>query len=331
MRRVLITGGAGFIGSNLIQYLLDSTEYEIICYDAYTYAASKEYIPVSHRVKSYSGCISDKQELEDIFNRKNITDVINLAAETHVDNSITNPEIFFKTNVIGTQVLADVAYKYWSTQGTLKSSRFHQVSTDEVYGSLAPGEYFTEDSRYAPNSPYSASKAGSDFVIRAYHETFGMNTVITNCSNNFGPHQHIEKLIPKVIHNALKGIKIHVYGNGTNERDWLFVYAHCSGILKAFEDGVSGETYLIGTDNVMDNNSIITSVLNTLTRILPREPRETSYFDLLEYVSDRPGHDKRYAIDSSKIKKLGWSNEYSFEDSIEETVRYYIRKYNGHD
>ena len=256
--------------------------------------------------------------------------MIHFAAESHVDNSIKNPGVFIETNVNGTFTRIDVAYKYWMEKPFVflegyEECRFHHISTDEVYGTLGATGLFTESTCYAPNSPYSASKAGSDMIVRAYHHTYGMNTVITNCSNNYGPKQHDEKLIPTIIRKALKHQKIPIYGDGKNIRDWLYVLDHCKGIDLVYHEGNSGETYNIGGRNERDNLYIANKICEILDTL---KPKKSSYKELISFVEDRAGHDRRYAIDATKIEtKLGWVAEENFESGILKTIEWYLQKY----
>jgi dTDP-glucose 4,6-dehydratase len=256
--------------------------------------------------------------------------VIHFAAESHVDNSILDPDVFATTNVIGTNVLIHTAKNHWMQapfeyKEKNNDCRFHHISTDEVYGSLGATGYFTEETPYAPNSPYSASKAGSDMIIRSYHHTFGLNTVITNCSNNYGPKQHDEKLIPTIVRKALSNENIPIYGDGKNIRDWLYVSDHCTAIDIAFHSGKSGEVYNIGGGNEHDNNYIANKICEILDTL---KPKDKSYKELITYVKDRPGHDRRYAIDAGKIKnELGWRAADNFESGIVKTVAWYLEKY----
>jgi len=269
--------------------------------------------------------------MERVFHHYIVHGVIHLAAESHVDNSITGPDIFIETNVKGTFTLIDVAYKYWMEKPFkfkrgFENSRFLHVSTDEVYGTLGATGLFTETTPYAPNSPYSASKASSDLIVRSYFHTYGMHTIITNCSNNYGPRQHDEKLIPTVIRKALSGEAIPIYGDGKNIRDWLYVNDHCAGIELAFHKGKSGEVYNIGGKNERNNNYIANKICELLDTIVPLKNK--SYKDLITYVEDRAGHDFRYAIDASKIEnELGWNAAENFETGILKTVEWYIKKY----
>lgn len=337
-KTILITGGAGFIGSNLIIYLIKKyADYNIINLDKLTYAADLNNLTqisdnpeLNKHYTFIHGDINDKKLIADLFNKYQITDVIHLAAESHVDNSIANPEIFLHTNILGTYNLLNTAKKFWMEQGNYKdkfiNSKFHHVSTDEVYGSLGPIGYFTEQTPYAPNSPYSASKASSDFIVRSYHHTYGMNVVTTNCSNNYGPRQHTEKLIPVIISNALNNRPIPIYGNGENIRDWLFVEDHCSAIDTVFHQGKSGETYNIGGDCEKTNIEVVTTICELLNNIKPNKSNKNinNYTDLITFVTDRAGHDQRYAIDASKIKsELQWQPTTNFIDGIKKTIDWY--------
>ena len=265
------------------------------------------------------------------FRKYQVNAVINFAAESHVDNSIKDPEVFVRTNVNGTFNLLDVAYKFWMDAPSVykkefENCRFHQISTDEVYGTLRETGLFKESTPYAPNSPYSASKASADMLVRSYHHTYGLNTVITNCSNNYGPKQHDEKLIPTVVRKALAGENIPIYGDGKNVRDWLYVKDHVKGIELAFKKGNSGEVYNIGGKNEKNNNFIAARICELLDELKPKP--SGSYKDKISFVEDRAGHDRRYAIDASKIEnKLGWKAEENFESGIKKTVRWYLDKY----
>ncbi|MBS0616589.1 MAG: dTDP-glucose 4,6-dehydratase [Spirochaetes bacterium] len=340
MKNILVTGGAGFIGSNFVLHLLEThNDYRIINLDKLTYAANKEYLAaVEHdaRYKLVVGDILDSALVHKIFVEENIEGVVHFAAESHVDNSISGPAVFIETNVKGTLALLEAARAHWmdapfKTKPDKEHCRFLHVSTDEVYGSLGLTGLFREDTPYAPNSPYSASKAGSDFLARAWHHTYGLNTVITNCSNNYGPHQHNEKLIPTIIRKALAGEKIPIYGDGKNVRDWLFVRDHCSGIDLAFHKGQAGETYNIGGRNERNNLQIVGTITELLQSLAPPQTRGLAiahYKDLITFVADRPGHDKRYAIDATKIEsQLGWRAAENFETGIKKTVEWYLEKY----
>ncbi|MGG2198132.1 MULTISPECIES: dTDP-glucose 4,6-dehydratase [Paenibacillus] len=309
--KILVTGGAGFIGSNFVIYMLNQyPDYEIINLDALTYAGNLENLSRVENNPRYAfvkGDISDRSVVEDICS-KGIDAVINFAAESHVDRSILEPEIFVKTNVLGTQVLLDAAKKY----GVKK---FVHVSTDEVYGTLGETGLFTESTPLSPNSPYSASKAGSDLLVRAYHETFGLNVNITRCSNNYGPYQFPEKLIPLMIANALNKRDLPVYGDGLNIRDWLYVEDHCSAIDLVLHKGINGEVYNIGGNNERTNIEIVKTILAELDK-----PES-----LIKYVDDRLGHDRRYGIDATKIvTELGWEPRYPFEKGIKATIQWYL-------
>ncbi len=336
MTNILVTGGAGFIGSNFIPYFLEANpNIHIINLDALTYAgntANLIEVKKNNRYTFIKGDICDRTHVETIFRSFDIKGVIHFAAESHVDNSITNPSAFMETNIIGTFNLIDIAKKYWMIapgvyKEAYKDCRFHHVSTDEVYGTLGEVGLFMETTPYAPNSPYSASKASSDFIVRSYHHTFGMNVVTTNCSNNYGPKQHDEKLIPTIIRKALTGEAIPIYGDGKNIRDWLYVLDHCKGIALVYEKGSSGETYNIGGRNERNNLYIATKICTLLDVFQPNENGK-SYAQLISYVKDRAGHDFRYAIDASKIEnELGWKADENFETGIEKTIHWYLEKY----
>lgn len=334
MESILITGGAGFIGSNFIQYFLEKyNNYNIINFDMLTYAGDNNNLQEVHNNKRYTfvqGDITNKLELESVFNKYNIKHVIHFAAESHVDNSISNPTIFAQTNVIGTLNLLEVSRNKWMESASnyhqeYQSSTFHHISTDEVYGTLAEEGFFTENTPYAPNSPYSASKASSDMFVRSYYHTYGMRVVTTNCSNNYGPKQHDEKLVPTLIRKALSGEKLPIYGDGKNIRDWLYVLDHCRGIDLVFHKGNAGETYVIGGNNEKTTLEMAQNICELLDQIVPKE---SSYLDLITFVSDRPGHDFRYAIDSKKIRhELNWSVVETFESGMLKTIEWYIKKY----
>ncbi|HKJ07378.1 MAG TPA: dTDP-glucose 4,6-dehydratase [Flavobacteriaceae bacterium] len=336
MKSILVTGGAGFIGANLVAYLVNKyPSKKIIVLDALTYAGEISNINQFENLSNYAfikGDICDRKLVENIFETHNIEGVMHLAAESHVDNSITGPDVFIETNVKGTFTLLDVTKNNWFTKPFqpkkgCENNRFLHVSTDEVYGSLGKEGLFTETTPYAPNSPYSASKASSDMIVRSYHHTYGMNTVITNCSNNYGPMQHDEKLIPTIIRKAISGENIPIYGDGSNVRDWLYVTDHCSGIDLAFTKGKSGEVYNIGGKNEKNNNEIVHKICSILDEIIPTE--NGSYKNQITYVEDRAGHDFRYAIDASKIENnLGWKADENFESGIAKTIQWYLKKYN---
>ncbi|WP_378188452.1 dTDP-glucose 4,6-dehydratase [Aquimarina sp. W85] len=336
-KAILITGGAGFIGSNFINYMakshLDAT---LINLDKLTYAAElsnlDEVENTDGKYHFVQGDICDYNLVENLFKKYRIDTVIHFAAESHVDNSIVNPGAFVDTNIVGTYVLLQVAYKFWMSEPKMlkpdyKDARFVHISTDEVYGTLGEKGYFTEDTAYAPNSPYSASKASADMLVRSYFHTYGFPVVTTNCSNNYGPRQHDEKLIPTIIRKALAEQQIPIYGDGKNVRDWLFVEDHCRGIDLALNLGTLGETYVIGGKNERENIYIANQICEILDAMQPRK-NSLSYKDLISYVTDRPGHDFRYAIDASKIENdLGWNALESFESGIEKTVKWYLKKY----
>ncbi|MFH1097754.1 MAG: dTDP-glucose 4,6-dehydratase [Candidatus Desantisbacteria bacterium] len=336
MKTILITGGAGFIGSNFIEYFIEKyPKYFIVNLDKLTYAGSLENLKAvegHERYKFIKGDICNRELVEYIFNEFAVQSVIHFAAESHVDNSIKSPDVFIKTNVHGSFTLLDVAKNYWMEKSFIykeqyKGCRFHHISTDEVYGTLGETGLFTEDTPYAPNSPYSASKAASDGIVRSYYHTYGLNTVITNCSNNYGPKQHDEKLIPTIIRKALSNKPIPIYGDGKNVRDWLFVMDHCRGIDLAYHNGNAGETYNIGGRNERNNIYIVNKICEILDKLMPQEGDE-SYKELMSFVEDRPGHDRRYAIDATKIEtKLGWKQEEDFESGILKTIQWYGHKY----
>ncbi|SHH43866.1 dTDP-glucose 4,6-dehydratase [Caloranaerobacter azorensis DSM 13643] len=312
MKKILVTGGAGFIGSNFIRYMLNKYEdYKIINLDLLTYAGNLENLKDVEDNPNYEfikGDIADRGLVNNLFEKYNFDYVINFAAESHVDRSIEDPGIFVKTNIMGTQVLLDAAKKYGI-------EKYLQVSTDEVYGALGPTGMFTEKTPLAPNSPYSASKASADLLVRAYYKTFGLPVNITRCSNNYGPYQFPEKLIPLMIANALEDKDLPVYGDGLQVRDWLHVKEHCSAIDTVLHKGKIGEVYNVGGNNEKKNIEIVKLILEKLGK-----PES-----LIKYVKDRPGHDRRYAIDNTKITtELGWEPSYTFEQGMEETIQWYL-------
>ena len=333
-KALLISGGAGFIGSNFIAYYLkENPSTTIVNIDKLTYAGKLSNLTEIENNKNYTfvvGDICDRTLVEKLFSTYNFSGVIHFAAESHVDNSIKKPEEFITTNVLGTFTLLDVAKNHWmqapnQVNEGCENNRFLHISTDEVYGTLGETGLFTEETPYAPNSPYSASKASSDFIVRSYFHTFGMNVVTTNCSNNYGPKQHDEKLIPTIIRKAVQGENIPIYGDGKNIRDWLYVLDHCKGISLAFKTGKVGETYNIGGENERNNVYIANTICEVLDEIVPKEK---SYKELITFVKDRPGHDFRYAIDASKIQKdLGWKANENFETGIKKTINWYLKKY----
>jgi len=335
MKSILVTGCAGFIGSNFIPYFLEKYQnYNIINLDLLTYAGDLENlkeVDSNPRYTFIKGNICNRELVEFIFNTYDIQGVIHFAAESHVDNSIKNPGIFIETNVNGTFTLLDVAYKYWMDKPfeykeAHNGCRFHHISTDEVYGTLNETDLFTEETPYAPNSPYSASKASSDMIVRSYQETYGLNTVITNCSNNYGPKQHNEKLIPTIIRKALKKELIPIYGDGENIRDWLYVLDHCKGIDFVYHVGKEANVYNIGGRNERTNLQIVDTICGILDK---KVPTEKSYKELITFVEDRAGHDRRYAIDATKLEnELGWLADEDFESGIVKTIEWYLVKYN---
>ena len=334
MKSILLTGCAGFIGSNFVPYFLERyPEYYLVNLDLLTYAGNLENLKEVEghpRYKFIKGDICNRELVEFIFNEYDIKGVIHFAAESHVDNSIKNPGIFVQTNVNGTFTLLDVAYKYWmekpfTCKEQYKDARFHHISTDEVYGTLGETGLFTETTPYAPNSPYSASKAGSDMIVRSYQETYGLNSVITNCSNNYGPKQHNEKLIPTIIRRALANEPIPIYGDGKNIRDWLYVLDHCKGIDLVYHTGKTGEVYNIGGRNERTNLQIVDRICTILDE---KVPSNRSYKELITFVEDRAGHDRRYAIDATKLEnELGWKADENFDSGIIKTVEWYLEKY----
>ena len=331
MTTLLLTGTAGFIGSNFVPFFLEKyPSYRLISLDLLTYAGNPDNLKEVENNPRHifiKGDICDRELVRSIFKDYDIRGVIHFAAESHVDNSIANPDVFIKTNVNGTFTLIDVAYKHWMQKPFVykdgyENCRFHHISTDEVYGTLGETGLFTEKTPYAPNSPYSASKASSDMIVRSYHHTYGMDTVTTNCSNNYGPKQHAEKLIPTIMRKALSGEDIPIYGDGKNIRDWLYVLDHCKGIDIAYHKGKAGETYNIGGRNERDNNYIANKICEILDSKKPRDDGK-SYKEQIKYVADRPGHDRRYAIDASKIEnELGWRADEDFESGIEKSVEW---------
>ena len=368
-KTILVTGCAGFIGSNFVPYFLDKYEtYNLVNLDLLTYAGDLENLKECEgnpRYKFIKGNICNRELVEYLFNEYDICGVIHFAAESHVDNSIKNPGVFVQTNVTGTFTLLDVAYKHWMEapfkykekylngmmngeknnskfkiqNSKLEASlpRFHHISTDEVYGTLGETGFFTEATPYAPNSPYSASKASSDMIVRSYQETYGLNTVITNCSNNYGPKQHDEKLIPTIIRKALAGESIPIYGDGKNIRDWLYVLDHCKGIDLVFHTAKEGNVYNIGGRNERTNLQIVNTICAILDEKYPIKQNKAiqnsklniqNYKDLIVFVEDRAGHDRRYAIDATKLEnELGWRADETFDTGIVKTVEWYLNKY----
>lgn len=325
MRKLLVTGGAGFIGSNFVRYWINRhPEDRLVNLDALTYAGNLENLTEVEAAPGYRfvhGDITDRSCIERLFAEEDFDTVVNFAAESHVDRSITGPDAFITTNVQGTFILLEVAKAAWKEVS--EGRCFLHVSTDEVYGSLSSDEpAFTESHAYAPNSPYSASKAASDHLVRAYHKTYGLPVLTTNCSNNYGPFQFPEKLIPLVILNALEGKPIPVYGDGRNIRDWLYVDDHCSGIEAVIEGGRPGEVYNIGGINEWQNIDIVNLICERLDGL---QPDKASYREQISYVKDRPGHDRRYAIDATKMQtELGWTPRHDFPAGIEQTIQWYL-------
>jgi dTDP-glucose 4,6-dehydratase len=337
LSKLIVTGGAGFIGSNFVRYALEQPGLErLVILDKLTYAGSLLNLqePLKDpRVRFVQGDISDAAAVEALFDQEQPSAVLNFAAETHVDRSIDGPAAFIQTNLMGVFTLLEASRRRLKALGADKGAfRFLQVSTDEVYGTLGDSGSFREDTPYAPNSPYSASKAGADHLVRAYVHTYGLNAVITNCSNNYGPWQFPEKLIPLMILNALEAKALPVYGDGANIRDWLHVRDHCSGIWLALTKGASGEKYNIGGRNERTNLQVVHHLCQGLEQAAPaaanpalKAAGKAGYKDLITYVTDRPGHDRRYAIDADKIRaELGWKPAYDFESGLAETIRWYV-------
>ena len=327
MKNILITGGAGFIGSHVVKRFVNKyPNYNIYNVDNLTYAGNLSNLKDLEDKKNYFFFkidIKNHNEILKLFVDKKITDVIHLAAESHVDKSIENSFEFAKTNVLGTLSLLEASKISWDLSS--KNNIFYHISTDEVYGSLGLEGSFTEHSKYEPNSPYSASKASSDHFVRAYHKTYGLPILISNCSNNYGPNQHVEKLIPNIINSLIKQIKIPIYGNGKNIRDWLYVDDHCDAIELIFNKGKNGETYNIGGNFEISNIDLAVSIIKIFDEINLKQPGVSE--KLIEFVSDRPGHDFRYAIDFSKIKNdLGWKPKTNFNAGIRETINWYMSK-----
>ncbi len=324
-QNILVTGGAGFIGSEVIRQLVNDPSKHVVNFDKLTYAGNLENLKSVEHQENYSfvkGDICDEELLKKVFSEHNIAKVIHLAAESHVDRSILEPLLFVKTNLIGTANLLNVAKTHWN--GDFENKLFYHISTDEVYGSLDFGtDLFSETTPYDPRSPYSASKAGSDHLVRSYYHTFGLPVVISNCSNNYGPFQFPEKLIPLCINNILNNKPLPIYGKGENIRDWLYVGDHANAIITILENGEKGETYNIGGDNEWSNLELVKILCRTIDEKLDRNVGESE--KLITFVKDRAGHDLRYAIDANKIKNdLGWSPQYQFEEGIKLTVDWYL-------
>ena len=331
-KKILVTGGAGFIGSAVIRFLINNTSHKVINLDKLTYAGNLESLSDIESNKRYQfirADIVDSKVIEKVFNDCKPDLIMHLAAESHVDRSIDGPSEFIQTNIVGTCHLLEVAREYWTNlEGDKKENfRFHHISTDEVYGDLdGTKDLFTETTPYAPSSPYSASKAGSDHLVRAWHRTYGLPVIVTNCSNNYGPYHFPEKLIPLVILNALEGKPLPVYGKGEQVRDWLYVEDHARALYKVVTEGKVGEAYNIGGHNEKQNIDVVNTICELLEELAPIKPSGlTRYKDLIKHVTDRPGHDMRYAIDASKIEQeLGWKPEETFETGLRKTVEWYL-------
>lgn len=334
--KILITGGAGFIGSAVVRHIINHTQDTVINLDKLTYAGnleSLESVANSPRYHFEQVDICNRAELDRVFTQYQPDAVMHLAAESHVDRSIDGPAAFIETNIVGTYTLLEAARNYWNSLPDEKKSafRFHHISTDEVYGDLeGTDDLFTETTPYAPSSPYSASKASSDHLVRAWLRTYGLPTIVTNCSNNYGPFHFPEKLIPLMILNAISGKKLPVYGNGMQIRDWLFVEDHARALYKVVTEGAVGETYNIGGHNEKANIEVVRTICALLEELVPNKPAGVAkYEDLITYVTDRPGHDVRYAIDAAKIgRELGWTPQETFESGIRKTVEWYLANEN---
>ncbi|MEH0835113.1 dTDP-glucose 4,6-dehydratase [Pectobacterium cacticida] len=330
--KMLVTGGAGFIGSAVVRHIIDNTHDEVVVVDCLTYAgnlASLKPVAGSPRFCFEQANICDKEAIERVFFAHKPDAVMHLAAESHVDRSIDGPTAFIETNIVGTYTLLEAARQYWNTLNKKgkQAFRFHHISTDEVYGDLhGTDDFFTETTPYSPSSPYSASKASSDHLVRAWLRTYGLPTLVTNCSNNYGPYHFPEKLIPLIILNALEGKPLPVYGNGAQIRDWLYVEDHARALYKVVTEGKIGETYNIGGHNERKNIEVVQTICQLLEELVPNKPAGVArYSDLITYVADRPGHDVRYAIDAAKIQQeLGWQPEETFESGMRKTVEWYL-------
>ena len=332
--KILVTGGSGFIGSNFIHYLINNTDYQrIINLDKLTYAGNNENlinIQQNIRYKFIKGNICDRQCIKKIFQDYSPNKIVHFAAESHVDRSIDGPKDFINTNIVGTSILLEESLSYYNKLKKLSKSsfKFHHISTDEVFGSLGEKGFFVEDSPYDPSSPYSASKASSDHLVRAWHRTFGLPVTISNCSNNYGPYQFPEKLIPLIIINCLSNKSLPVYGKGENIRDWLYVEDHCKAINLILQEGAIGDTYNIGGNNEISNLNIVESICTILDKLKPSNSGK-SYKQLISFVKDRPGHDFRYAINTTKIKKdLNWEPKETFDSGLIKTIKWYLENEN---
>ena len=331
MERVIVTGGAGFIGSEVVRQFINETDVTVINLDKLTYAGNLESllsVASNPRYHFEQVDICNAAEVQRLFEQYKPDAIMHLAAESHVDRSIDGPAEFIHTNIFGTYTLLETARRYWNSLDSQKKAafRFHHISTDEVYGSLGEGGMFTEETAYAPNSPYSASKASSDHLVRAWHHTYGMPVVTTNCSNNYGPYQFPEKLIPLVTLNALAGKPLPIYGKGDQIRDWLHVEDHARALRLVLEKGIPGEVYNIGGHNEKQNIEVVKTICAILDELVPERPNGIAqYEDLIAYVTDRPGHDQRYAIDAGKIEReLGWTPRETFESGIKKTIQWYL-------
>jgi dTDP-glucose 4,6-dehydratase len=330
MKNLLVTGGAGFIGSNFIHYLLKAEQdVRIYTLDALTYAGHREnldHLPDDSRHTFIHGSINDRARVDDLLRKYRIDTIVHFAAETHVDRSITGPASFIETNVIGTFTLLEAARQAWLDEKTVSNPRFHHVSTDEVFGTLGPDDPpFCETTAYDPNSPYAASKASSDHLVRAYHRTYGLPVTITNCSNNYGPRQYPEKLIPLMIFNALQGKRLPIYGDGQQIRDWLYVEDHCTAIHAVLTAGRLGETYLVGGRNQPPNIELVRRICAILDERFPNSPH-APHAKLMQHVSDRPGHDRRYDVTTGKIEaQLGWQPQHDLDQGLRDTVDWYLQ------
>ncbi len=331
--KIMVTGGAGFIGSAVVRHIIKETNDSVVNLDKLTYAGNLESlaeISTSDRYCFEQADICNRAKVDSILREHQPDAVMHLAAESHVDRSIDGPAVFIETNIVGTYTLLEACREYWGAldSNRKQSFRFHHVSTDEVYGDLADsGAFFTEETPYSPSSPYSASKASSDHLVRAWHRTYGLPVIVTNCSNNYGPYHFPEKLIPLMILNALEGKPLPVYGNGDQIRDWLYVEDHARALYRVITTGVVGETYNIGGHNEKRNIEVVDTICKLLEELAPNKPAAVQHYrDLITFVTDRPGHDARYAIDASKIKReLGWAPQETFESGIRKTVCWYLQ------